>query len=126
MDAEERRPKKRALLQVKGTSGFLTKNFFGLSLLPIMLEIAEIDEMHANRLNRRNDLNRLPIMNVKRSSKRFVPLHDDIEGPFQGCDIEVPFEGDRRSQVVDRTARLKLVKKPQSLLGKGKRDRPTV
>src|SRR5438105_14322304 len=55
-----------------------------------------------------------------------MPLHDEIEGPFQGFDVEIPFEGDRRGQVVYRTARLELIEEPQSLLGKGKRSRPTV
>src|SRR5438128_243197 len=55
-----------------------------------------------------------------------MPLHDEIEGPFQGCDVEISFEGNRRGQVVYRTARLELIEEPQSLLGKGKRSRPTV
>src|SRR5579859_362476 len=126
MDAEQRRPKERALLQIKGTSGFLAKNILGFCLLLMMAKMAKINETHANRLSGRNDLHRLPITEIKRSSERLMPLHNNIEGPFQRRDVEVPLEGDRRCQVVYRTARLELVEEPQSLLGKGKRRRSTV
>src|SRR5689334_14170763 len=91
-----------------------------------MVKMAKINETHANRLSCRDDLHRLPITEIKRSSERLMPLHNGIEGPFQGRDVEIPFEGDRRGQVVYRTARLELIEEPQPLLGKGKRRRPTV
>src|SRR5579864_8568380 len=126
MDAEQRRPQKRALLQIKGTGELFAKNVLGFSLLLIMVKMAKIDETHANRLRGRNDLHRLPITEIKRSSERLMPLHNEIESPFQGRDVEVPLKGDRRGQVVYRAAGLKLIEKPQPLLGKGKRRRPTV
>src|SRR5579864_4713883 len=126
MDVEQSCPQKRALLKVKGTVGFLAKNIVDFYLLLIVLKMVEIDEMHVNRLGGRNDLHWLPIMEIKRSPECLMPLHNSIEGPFQRCIVEIPFEGDRRGQVIDRTSRLELVEEPQSLLGKGKRRRPTV
>ena len=54
------------------------------------------------------------------SAQRFVPPDDCIERVVKRCNVEGALHAQRHRNVVDWTARLKLLQEPDTLLGKGK------
>jgi hypothetical protein len=69
----------------------------------------------------RNDLLRRAVNAFEGRPQRLVPANDLIYASLQCGDIERSRHTKLSGDVVDAAPRLKLVQKPQALLGKGKR-----
>jgi hypothetical protein len=70
-----------------------------------------------------NYLHRLSVEDGKRGAKNFMSLDHDVESLFQRSNVEWAGETHSDRNVVVDPARLQLIEKPQSLLGKRERQR---
>jgi len=79
----------------------------------------QINDRHFQRQGWRNDLNRLPTLQVESSPQNFMAADDLMDGLLQCPRIEGAFQTHRDGDVVQRAVWLKLFEKPESLLPRG-------
>jgi hypothetical protein len=84
-------------------------------------EVTQIDQRHREIQGRRDQLQRLSIDDPERCPQYFVALDDRDQAPVQRGTVETAAHSHGHCGVIGRTLRLKLIEKPEPLLGKGYR-----
>src|SRR3954453_4382784 len=69
-----------------------------------------------------DDLERFAVLRSKACTQRLVPTNDFVKAALECVPVHIPVQPQNGWKIVCRTARRKLIKKPQSLLRKRERS----
>src|SRR6185503_1933818 len=117
LDAHERR-----LTQIKRLPDFVFRNTPQRGPAFISSKMREINYVERKRLCVSNHLHRVSVDLDKTRAQAFVASDYLSESPLQRADVQLSFQQEVMSQVVERTIRLELVQEPESMLCKRERQ----
>ena len=121
LELDQQRAQQQVARQVEWFSRFCLKRPPQFLLAPLAVRPAQIGHLQLQCPIPGNGLCRIPVAGDKVCTQDFVAPDDFVEAPFQRGDVERAGQPHGLAKVIDRTARLQAVEKPEALLGVGKR-----
>src|SRR5215467_530531 len=107
--------------QIEGKPGFFVRAYIALEFSLLWRQRREIDNRDQQNKFARNRLYWLAVMQDKTGPQSFVARDHPVDRPLQCADIELAAQAHLLRHVVERIARIELVKEPEPLLGEAQR-----